>query len=328
MMLLAPETTPHNMRISVAVITYNWPQALELVLRALAAQTELPFEVIVTDDGSQPATRDCLLRLAPDYPTRLVHLWQPDEGARMSRARNRAIAAAQGDYVILLDGDMVVERHFIADHRAFARHGCFVQGSRVLSDAALTERMLTQQRSRPMPNFFSRGIERRRHTLRLPTLAYWSTRPGMRQGGIKSCNMAFWRDDLLRINGFNEAMTGWGREDTELAVRAFHVGLLRRDVRFSALATHLYHPTRKHDGQSNPNDHILQATRDQRLLRCRDGVAQHLAEFATAPLDIRALGVMPRPLARPAAPARPARIATVAQAALAYPSAASAGERQ
>ena len=50
------------MRISVAVITYNWPEALELVLRALASQTELPYEVIVTDDGSRPATRELLLR--------------------------------------------------------------------------------------------------------------------------------------------------------------------------------------------------------------------------------------------------------------------------
>ncbi|MEO8748524.1 MAG: glycosyltransferase family 2 protein [Rhodanobacter sp.] len=325
MILLKPATAPRDMRISVAVITYNWPEALELVLRALAAQTELPFEVIVTDDGSQPATRDCLLRLAPDYPTRLVHLWQPDEGARMSRARNRAIAAAQGDYLVLLDGDMIVERHFIADHRVFARRGCFVQGSRVLSNAALAERMLTHARSRPMPNFFSRGIERRRHTLRLPALAYWSTRPGMRQGGIKSCNMAFWRDDLLRINGFNEAMTGWGREDTELAMRAFHAGLLRRDIRFSALATHLYHPTRKHDGQSNPNDHILQATREQQLLRCQNGVEQHLAEFAWAPLDMRALGVMPRPLARPSTTALPGRVGPAAQAGLACPRTASAG---
>ncbi len=283
------------MRISVAVVTYNWPQALELVLRALAAQTELPCEVIVTDDGSRSATRELLVRLARDYPTRLVHLWQPDEGARMSRARNCAIAAAQGDYLVLLDGDMVVERHFVADHRAFARRGSFVQGSRVLSDAALSARMLGGEPGGAVPGFFSRGIERRRHTLRLPALARWSTRPGQRQGGIKSCNMGFWRDDLLRLNGFNEAMNGWGREDTELAVRAFHAGLLRRDVRFSALATHLYHPTRKHDVRDNPNDRILQETRDRQLLRCQLGVDRHLAEFAHAPPDLRTGEATPQP---------------------------------
>ena len=272
------------MRISVAVITYNWPAALELVLRALAVQSELPHEVIVTDDGSQPATRELLERIARDYPVRLVHLWQPDDGARMSRARNRAIAAAQGDYIILLDGDMVAERHFIADHRVFARGGCFVQGSRVLTDAALTRRMLEQQLI--MPGFFSRGIERRRHTLRMPALARWYARPGTKRRGITSCNMAFWRDDLLRVNGFNEAMTGWGREDTELAARAFHAGLLRRELRFSALATHLYHRTRKHV-VDNPNDRIVDDTRARQLIRCELGLDQHLPEFTTAAVDLR-----------------------------------------
>jgi glycosyltransferase involved in cell wall biosynthesis len=272
------------MRISVAVITYNWPDALALVLRALAAQDELPYEVIVTDDGSLPTTRDLLERMAADYPVRLVHLWQPDDGARMSRARNRAIAAAQGDYVILLDGDMVAERHFVADHRAFACDGCFVQGSRVLTDAALTRRLLEQGAA--MPGFFSRGIERRRHTLRLPWLARRYAQPGTKQRGIKSCNMAFWRADLLRLNGFNEAMTGWGREDTELAVRAFHAGLLRRELRFAALATHLYHRTRKHV-VGNPNDRIVDDTRARRLVRCEHGVEQHLAGFDAPPADLR-----------------------------------------
>jgi glycosyltransferase involved in cell wall biosynthesis len=275
-----------TVRISVAVITYNWPAALGRVLAALAVQSELPYEVIVTDDGSQPATRALLERMALDYPVRLVHLWQPDDGARMSRARNRAIAAARGDYVILLDGDMVAERHFIADHRAFADRGCFVQGSRVLTDAGLTRRMLEQVRV--MPGFFSRGIERRRHTLRLPALARWYARPGTKRRGIKSCNMAFWREDLMSLNGFNEAMTGWGREDTELAARAFHAGLLRRDLRFSALATHLYHCTRKHV-IDNPNDRILDDTRTRQLIRCELGLDRHLAEFASPAVDLRAL---------------------------------------
>lgn len=268
------------MRISVAVLTYNWVPALALVLRALAEQTELPYEVIVTDDGSRPETRAMLEELAGDFPARLVHLWQPDDGARMSRARNRAIAAAQGDYIILLDGDMVVERHFVADHRAFARSGCFVQGSRVLTDASLTERMLAEQRT--SLGFFEPGIERRRHTLRLPMLARLYARPGHRQRGIKSCNMGFWREDLIRINGFNEAMTGWGREDTELVARAFHAGLLRRDVRFSALAFHLYHRTRK-NVVDNPNDRVLEATRRSGATRCVDGLDRHLAEFSAPP---------------------------------------------
>jgi len=272
------------MRITVAILTYNWPAALERVLESLSRQTRLPDEVIVSDDGSTAETRAVIERVAVTFPVRLVHLWQPDDGARMSRARNRAIAAATGDYVIILDGDMVAEPHFVADHEAFATRGCYVQGSRVLSDEALTRRMLADGSVRA--SFFTPGIERRRHTLRMPSLARWYAKPSQKTRGIKSCNMGFWREDLLALNGFNEGMTGWGREDTELVTRAFHAGLLRRDLRFSALATHLYHRTRKNI-VDNPNDRILDETRRLGLVRCEMGVDQHLAEFVTPPLDER-----------------------------------------
>jgi glycosyltransferase involved in cell wall biosynthesis len=274
-----------GMRISVIVITYNWPQALDLVLRALARQSMQPDEVIVTDDGSRTDTRELLATAAKNYPTRLVHLWQPDDGARMSRARNRGIAAARGDYVVFLDGDMLAQRDFISDHAAFAQRGCFVQGSRVLTGERCAARLFAQQQIDL--GFFARDIERRRHTLRMPALARAWARPHAREAGIKSCNWGFWREDLLALNGFNEAMTGWGREDNELALRAFHMGLQRRDLRFAGLATHLWHPTRK-NVIDNPNDAVLAATRASAAVRCDMGLDQHLHEFATPPADLRA----------------------------------------
>jgi glycosyltransferase involved in cell wall biosynthesis len=273
-----------GLRTSVIVITYNWPQALGLVLRALARQSALPDEVIVTDDGSRTDTRDLLTAAALDFPTRLVHLWQPDDGARMSRARNRGIAAARGDYVIFLDGDMLAQRDFIADHVAFAQRGCFVQGSRVLTGERCAAHLLARQQIDL--GFFAPDIQRRRHTLRVPALARAWAWPHAREAGIKSCNWGFWRDDLLALNGFNEAMTGWGREDNELALRAFHMGLQRRDLRFAGLGAHLWHPTRK-NVVDNPNDALLAATRASGTIRCEVGLDQHLVEFATAPADLR-----------------------------------------
>ena len=76
-------------------------------------------------------------------------------------------------------------------------------------------------------------------------------------------------------------MTGWGREDNELALRAFHLGLQRRDLRFAALAVHLWHATRK-NLIDNPNDAILAATRASGAVRCALGLDQHLTEFAVA----------------------------------------------
>ena len=281
------------MRLSAVVVTYNWPQALQLVLRSLARQRVLPDEVIVTDDGSRADTRERLAAMAPTFPTRLVHLWQPDDGARMSRARNRGIAAARGDYIVFLDGDMLAQRDFIADHRAFARRGCFVQGSRVLTGERCAARLLAQQQLDV--GFFAADIERRRHTLRMPAVARAYARPHRREAGIKSCNWGFWRDDLLALNGFNEAMTGWGREDNELALRAFHLGLRRRDLRFAGLAVHLWHATRK-NLIDNPNDAVLAATRASGAVRCTVGIDRHLAEFAKPPPDVRDAIAIPEPV--------------------------------
>lgn len=276
-------------RVSVVITTYNWPQALEKALRALAAQDVLPAEVIVADDGSGPDTLACLERLARDYPVPLRHAWQPDDGFRVALARNRAIAAATGNYVILMDGDMVAHPKFVRDHLAAAQRGCFVQGIRVLTDAAGRDRLL--QSDRFDLDFIESGIERRRHTLRLPWLARCWAKIGTGDSAkaIKSCNQGWWRGDLLAINGFDERYQGWGREDKDLALRAINAGLRRRSLRFAGLATHLYHPER-HDHATSVNDPLLAETLRTRPTRCALGVDRHLAEFSAAPLpDLRSL---------------------------------------
>lgn len=266
------------MRISIVVTTYKWPQALTLVLAAIARQTRLPHEVVVSEDAHDQGTADAIRAAASGYPCPLMHLWQADEGFRLSRTRNRAISVARGDYIVFLDGDMVAERHFVADHAAFARTGCFVQGSRAITSEARSRRMLS--RGELDVGFFSSGVQRRRNAVRAPWIARLNARPHQRGRGIKSCNMAFWRDDLVHLNGFNERMVGWGREDRDLVERAFHAGMRQSNLRFCGLATHLWHQTRK-QVQDNPNDKVLAETRARRLIRCELGLNQH----ATGPVD-------------------------------------------
>ena len=273
--------------LSLIVTTYNWPQALAVVLDSARRQTRLPDEVVVADDGSGPDTGALVRRLATGFPCALRHVWQEDRGFRAARVRNLAIGAAGGDYVLLLDGDMVLHPRFVADHLAAARRGSFVQGSRALVSAAFSARMLQQPWLRPA--FFSSGLVRRRHTVRLPLLsrAYLQLRDG-RPRMIKSCNQGWWREDLLRLNGFDERMHGWGREDDELALRAWHAGLACRQLRLSGLAFHLHHRERHSNGAS-PNDVYLAQTRTSHRTRCDLGISAHLAEFARRPApDLRA----------------------------------------
>jgi glycosyltransferase involved in cell wall biosynthesis len=257
---------------TLIVTTYEWPAALDLTLKSIARQSIAPGEVIVADDGSGPDTARVIERWRGCIGAPLTHLWQPHEGFRLARSRNRAIAAAKGEYLIIVDGDMVLHRHFVADHLNAARPNSFIQGVRLLTEAATAQRMLREGALDLSP--FSRGIRRRRHAVRslpLSRAVFWA-RVG--QKAIRGCNQAYWKSDLLRVNGFNEAFVGWGREDNEIAARLYNIGVRRRNLKFQALAIHLHHPPR-HPPGVNPNDSLLHQAIAQGLTWCRLGLDRH-----------------------------------------------------
>ena len=70
------------MLATVIMTTYNAPEWLEKVLWGFAAQIDQRFEVVIADDGSQPATLELLRRMASELPFALRHVWQPDDGFR------------------------------------------------------------------------------------------------------------------------------------------------------------------------------------------------------------------------------------------------------
>lgn len=276
------------MKVSVVVITYNWPEALERVLDGLARQTTLPFEVIIADDGSGAVTAEVVARRAANFPVPLRHQWQDDLGFRAARARNRGIAASRGDYIILLDGDMLVHPQFIADHLMLAERGYFLQGGRLKATQQESRRLLEGGKPVFAPwvkaNFDEFDGTRRLYAFRAPLLARWKAHS--RNGGrVMSCNMSFWREDLLRVNGFDERMEGYGAEDRELAARLENAGIRRRALKWCALAVHLWHDSRSPpdvDDMSLPNNRLFFATRNEGIQRCERGIDQHVDLLAAS----------------------------------------------
>jgi hypothetical protein len=77
--------------------------------------------------------------------------------------------------------------------------------------------------------------------MRLPLGPLRKMRPHAWQGA-RSCNLAVWRSDLDRVDGFDAGFSGWGREDSDLLVRLLRSGVRRKDGIFAAGVFHLWHP--------------------------------------------------------------------------------------
>ena len=267
--------------ISVVITTYNRPDALAAVVRACFMQDDKDFEIIIADDGSTANTRACVEQFAAAAPVPLRHVWQADEGFRAAMARNRGTLAASGDYIVFLDGDCIPQRDFIARHRALSEPGCLVSGSRILMSERLTRRVLEEHVDIGAVGPATRLGWRLRGDLnktlqplglRWPDLGRISGRFKWRR--IKSCNLGVWRSDLERVNGFDESFIGWGYEDSDLVLRLFHAGVLRKDGAFATEVFHLWHREAQRD-QELSNRQVVLERADSGITQAARGLREH-----------------------------------------------------
>lgn len=231
------------MTVSLIISTYNQPNVLHLCLQSILAQSRMPDEVIIGDDGSDDRTRRLVDDFAVGCPVPVIHLWHPDEGFRLATMRNKCIARASGDYIVQIDGDVVLSRHFIADHTAAARPGHYAKGSRLRLNPVATSKVLT---TGYIDHFFSplssSLLKDREKAVRLPRcLAVPLSHRYHTRGTGLGANLGFWRSDLLAINGYDEAFVGWGGEDNDLELRLQANGIKTFKLFRCGLVRHLWH---------------------------------------------------------------------------------------
>jgi glycosyltransferase involved in cell wall biosynthesis len=264
------------MRLALVIATYERPDALAAVLASVERQSTAPAEIVIADDGSAEPTRALVADFAARSPVVVRFVRQAHEGFRLTRLRNLAIAAASSDYLVFVDGDMVLHPDFVADHARLARRGYFTQGVRVRADAGLTRALLAHPGTRV--GLFHEGLGglRRAYLLHSRCLAAFARRPANVFIAIKGCNQAFWRDDLVRVNGFNEQIRGWGPEDKELCARLVHSGVRRQTLLFGGIAIHLDHPPAARESLA-ANQQVFAETLRLRKTRCENGLDAHLS---------------------------------------------------
>ncbi len=263
------------MTCSLIITTYNWPNALKLTLQSILYQTVMPNEIIIADDGSTKETKDILDNFKLSYPKlNIIHSWQEDKGFRAAKSRNKAIAISKSEYIILIDGDIILNEYFIEDHIKSAESGYFIQGQRVLLDRYLTQNMLKIEH---LDKKFLPRILPNKNIIRSTILSKLFSRKTKSLKGIKSCNISFFRKDCIAVNGFNEDFIGWGREDSEFVVRLYNYGVKRINLRFKAIIYHLYHRENSRK-MLEKNDEILKNSIKLSLNKCDNGIQKYIGK--------------------------------------------------
>jgi len=255
-------------KISVVVSTYEYPLALRKAAESLSAQTVLPDELLVADDGSGPETQAFIKSYRGQV--KLSHVRQDHQGFRKAVILNKAIAQATGDYIVFLDGDSVPAREFIADHASLAERACWVQGRRAFVDESCVADF--EPSCGCVWSLALRG--KLSGLLKAVRLPFTVVKRSREQRGILGCNLGIWRDDLIAVNGYDETFTGWGREDADLGNRLYHLGRDRKFVYGRAIIYHLNHPVVPRD-RLETNQSLLDETIREKRIRARQGLDQY-----------------------------------------------------
>lgn len=236
-----------NVLISVIVSTYNNPKALKLVLEGLYCQSDKNFEIIVADDGSAATTRKLIKDETTLHPNRTIrHVWQPDQGFRLARIRNLGTMAANGEYLIFLDGDCVPAPDFVSDHRKLAAKGAVILGQRILTTKVYADSLMAGSSVPDWHYSAFRTLQKEGKVYRAwPAIRFAA--PFIRRlipfsyHKIRGCNFSLYKADYVAVNGSDESFVGWGSEDKDLALRLAKNGNRFIPGHFGPIVLHLWH---------------------------------------------------------------------------------------
>lgn len=234
------------MKITVIISAHKKRREMEFVLAGYAAQRRPADQIIVSQDGEFPEIAAAIANSAHlNLP--LLHLTQEHRGFGKCRALNAAIVRASGDLLLFTDGDCVPRDDFVETYVKLMRPGIFLAGGSHISVPEQYHQahdLVPDIRSQRLFDYdFLSGIDgfskSRNRLLRHPRLQrfYDFLSPRNVFSGANSCA---WRDDVLKVGGFDESMA-YGGEDQNIGLRLNNIGIKGVRARHSIVSLHLDH---------------------------------------------------------------------------------------
>ena len=192
-----------GMKYSIIVPVYNRPDEVDELLESLTRQKETDFEVVIVEDGSDIPCKE----VCDKYAGKLDIHYYDKENSGPGQSRNYGAERAKGDYLLILDSDVVVPEGYlsaITDELSNQPADAFGGPDRAHSSFTPTQKAISYS----MTSFFTTG--------------------GIRGGKKKldkfyprSFNMGIRREVYNKLGGFSKMRFG---EDIDFSIRIFKAG--------------------------------------------------------------------------------------------------------
>ena len=259
------------MKATIIISVYKNVEALRLILESLRCQTCQDFEIIVSEDGEYDEMRSFVEQY--DWFCEYQHLTQKDDGWRKNRALNRAVLAANNDWLIFIDGDCVVHRRFVEMHLRYAKPNRILLGKRVKLSKTISQRIIDGDFSyiKKWWKLFNQGCRYTDEGIFIPFLL---NKPLRSTRNLTGCNMSFSRQVIISINGFDEDYVRPAvGEDADIYWRLKANGYEPFSVRNRAIVYHLYH--KENWTEQEENLAIMHRNQQNNQVCCLNGINQH-----------------------------------------------------
>ena len=269
------------MKITIIISVYKNVKALQLVLESILNQSHQVDEIIVSEDGNSEIMKNFIASCNIDN---LIHLTQEDLGWRKNIALNNAIRKSSGEYLVFIDGDVVLHKEFVKGHLYCARPKRVCAGKRVELGPKYSQKLLDKVMSldKLSNSFIRRIISLHRDRVRHYEDGIYINPEGYIYNNIVQkkhinyligCNFSCYKKDMESINGFDEDYSNPSvGEDVDINWRFRADGTEVISCRNIANVYHLWHEKRFGSTESKINNKILKENFDINRFVCLNGL--------------------------------------------------------
>lgn len=275
------------MKVSLIVAVYKDVQALDLIVKALHHQTYKNFELVIAEDGQNPAMAEYIKKI---QNLSFLHTTQEDKGIQKTRSMNNGIIASTGQYLIFIDGDCIPYSTFIEAHVALSEPKTVLSGRRVNLGPKYSELIRTNKLDSYFleKNYVRKYLSVAKDAIEKHTEAgfYFNPKKWFYRNILKyrnsstallGCNYSCFKEDMLAINGYDESYgeTAVG-DDTDIDWRMRSYGCTIKTAKNAANLFHLYHSR----GFREVIDHTaafseMYRKKEKGIFFCVQGISQH-----------------------------------------------------